>query len=198
MKPIKPSNISYSSSSTNFSSSTSDRSSNISILPAIYTNNALNNNNSIPPTLPSISTILQQPLLPLPVTSTRTHNPIIRLPTRNPASSAAVVSNTSTTTRGLVSTQRTKIIKTFVSPKGCTKIILMITITTMQEPFFDKEKNSWVMRRTTEIRKVMVRKRLRPDSNDKKNGIVKRNSRSARKKGRKERKGPKKGDFDSM
>ncbi|KAF7917831.1 uncharacterized protein EAE97_011969 [Botrytis byssoidea] len=195
MKPIKPSNISYSSSSTNFSSSTSDPSSNISIPPAIYTNNVLNNNNSIPPSLPSISTILQQPLLLLPITSTRTHNPITRLPTRNPASSAAVVSNTSTTTKGLVSTQRTKVIKTFISPKGSTKIILIITITTMQEPVLDKEKNSWVMRRTTEIRKVMVRKRLRPDSNDKKNVIVKRNTRNPRGKGKK---GPKKGDFNSM
>ncbi|KAF7890250.1 hypothetical protein EAF00_008565 [Botryotinia globosa] len=197
MKPIKPSNISYSS-STNFSSSNSDPLSNISNPPAIYTNNALNNNNSIPPTLPSISTILQQPLLPLPITSTRTHNPITRLTTRNPASSAAVVSNTSTTTKGLVSTQRTKIIKTFMSPKGSTKIILMITITTMQEPFFDKEKSSWVMRRTTEIQKVMVRKRLRPDSNDKKNGIVKRKTRNARGKGGRGKRGPGKGDFDSM
>ncbi|TEY43433.1 hypothetical protein BOTCAL_0372g00090 [Botryotinia calthae] len=186
MKPIKPSNISYSSSSSiNASSSTSDPSSNITISPTIYTNNASNNNNSTPPTLPSISTILQQPPLPLPITSSRTYNPIIRLPTRNSASSAAVVSNTSTTTRGLVSTQRTKIIKTFVSPKGRAKITLMITITTMQEPFFDKEKNSWVMRRTTEIRKVMVRKRLRPDSNDTKNGIVKRNKRNTRGKRRK-------------
>ncbi|KAK6598248.1 hypothetical protein H4I95_08858 [Botrytis cinerea] len=196
MKLIKPSNVSYSSSSsTNVSSSNSDPSSNITIPPTIYTTNVSNNNNSTPPTLPSISTILQQPLLPLPTTGSRTYNPITRLPTRNPASSAAVVSNTSTTTRGLVSTQRTKIIKTFVSPKGGTKIILMITITTMQEPFFDKEKNSWVMRRTTEIRKVMVRKRLRPDSNDKKNGIAKRNTRNARGKRRKE---SKKGDFDSM
>ncbi|KAK6596588.1 hypothetical protein H4I96_09240 [Botrytis cinerea] len=182
MKPIKPSNVSYSSSSsTNVSSSNSDPSSNITIPPQYIQ--------------PIISTILQQPLLPLPTTGSRTYNPITRLPTRNPASSAAVVSNTSTTTRGLVSTQRTKIIKTFVSPKGGTKIILMITITTMQEPFFDKEKNSWVMRRTTEIRKVMVRKRLRPDSNDKKNGIAKRNTRNARGKRRKE---SKKGDFDSM
>ncbi|KAF7857969.1 hypothetical protein EAF04_009326 [Stromatinia cepivora] len=193
MKPIKPPTFSLSSTS-NLSSSASDPSSNILTLPDVEINITCNNNNLPPITLPSISALFQYSLPPLPTTRTRTNNPITHLPTRKPGSSAAVVSNTSTTTQGLVTTQRTKIIKTFVSPKGSTKIILMITITTVQEPLFNKEKNSWVMRRMTEIRKVMVRKGLRSGSSGKKDGVMKR-TRSSKEKGTKEMK---KRDIDSM
>ncbi|PQE11617.1 hypothetical protein CJF32_00004781 [Rutstroemia sp. NJR-2017a WRK4] len=85
-----------------------------------------------------------------------------------------MTTHTTTTTSDLVTMQKTRIIKTYVSPNKSTKIILITTIITTQQLLFSTEQNRWVVRRTTEIKKMMVRKRLRSNRNARAGGVVKR------------------------